>query len=769
MADRLSDENRKLRTEIDVLKQKLDGVTKEKEIFALDKRRLENEKAMMRTECDELITVERRKTEQARNEAVGNKDHDQDRVRRLQEELDRMSRQLTAISNEADRRVNELEVSNTRLQGQVTTLQKEAKNRDADSSSASKDAQFQKENLERVIKELVERNKRLEEESKRRSAKSEAELKEMIRHSEGSMQDLLEARRNLQAFKEEKSVFEAQLAHSKAVNHDLLDEIEALKRKAREAENACDEARRDLDAGRDREDDLRADVDELLSKLSRADSHIQRMTEEAAAANVAMMKLRHQSEVLEEEMANVKRNSDELQQRLTPMIRATCDETDRLLSSLEDAMRGLAGLVAVGVPGADVSSLLHDRAGRRVCWPVNDVDPDASNAESGKLLLASVRLRDAIATAAEDSIWLLRGMSEETSKKSDRLRAEVILEDSIKAERAHVMELATKLNEAEKALRETEHQRRAAEQSMLESSQWMSEAVALGEERSKRVETLVDDKRRLESTVEQQLRDLDHLKTLVRKNENEIDALRSEVSRGEREMRSYVHAQQLADEDSAKARSVAQALKLELEEKDRQMQRLKTAVDRSTEVENRLDTDVRYLKKLSDDLQQKLRLKDDHIAKLEAIQGQQRDQLYDSERKLDAALRRPTAHGLESSALSPIADRSALRTSLSAASPTATTLRSTFHVTSTPESRNALVVSPARREQRLPHGELPPAPPARNRSPIRSNASAVGTPSPGLTQSVASGIHETERASTDRLKAWEARINSLLSQPARSA
>jgi hypothetical protein len=75
----------------------------------------------------------------------------------------------------------------------------------------------------------------------------------------------------------------------------------------------------------------------------------------------------------------------------------------------------------------------------------------------------------------------LRGVTEEATRKRDSLRKDAVVEETLQAERAHVLELVAKLGETEQRLEEAEVQRKALEQALADSSQWMSEAVALQE------------------------------------------------------------------------------------------------------------------------------------------------------------------------------------------------------------------------------------------------------------------------------------------------
>jgi prefoldin subunit 5 len=272
-----------------------------------------------------------------------------------------------------------------------------------------------------------------------------------------------------------------------------------------------------------------------------------------------------------------------------------------------------------------------------------------------------------------------------------------------------------------------------------------------------------------------------------------------------------------AEEELLQAKRQLQALRAEMAEREQETFRLKAAVAERDEANHRLDTDVRYLRRQVDDLHGKMTVKDETIAALEGREQQLRDQLHGAQRRLEAALRgsgggaglstpspvatgRPVTASLGATATSLSAGASTPRGSAYgsggdayAASPSAASRYTSNRVdpyaapslygglssAATEQPRNVLPsrggqgyeaagtvrsAAAARAAYRSPPRKASPpnvqatAAASSSTAPTRPSAGAstqfnVRRPDPAL----------SDTATTEKLKAWEARIATLLS------
>jgi hypothetical protein len=163
--------------------------------------------------------------------------------------------------------------------------------------------------------------------------------------------------------------------------------------------------------------------------------------------------------------------------------------------------------------------------------------------------------------------------------------------------------------------------------------------VALQEERTRRVEGLISDKEALQQAVAALEAKVLELSSAVRVAKDEVDREHDAARRAAGDVKAAQRNTAAAEEELLQARRQLQALRAEMTEREQETFRLKAAVAERDEANHRLDTDVRYLRRQVDDLHGKMTVKDETIAALEGREQQLRDQLHGAQRRLDAALR----------------------------------------------------------------------------------------------------------------------------------
>lgn len=789
------DAARRLEHENKALHVRLESLEREKSLVELQRRTLVDEKAVLKEQLETAVAAERRKNDETRGEWTAVVQQHAADVRRLRQENENLRRTNEMLTDETSKRVNGSEVNNVRLSAQIAQLQKELSTKDNELATSLKEAQFMRDNLERVVKELVDRNRRTDEEAKRRSSQHEKDLSDLLAEHQRRIAEVGEMRRELQQSKEDRQLLDAQVAHGKQLNKELTDDIDSLRNKVLAAEAAFEEVQHEAKELRRQEEDMRADIDELLGKLGKADGHIQRLTDEASTANLTALKLRHQLELAEDDCSVLRRDKEELLRRLTPLLRAAGDQVDTLAATVDQVLSATAQ-EAAQENGYHSSHTSNAKAVQFKCWPDalsgatagTSASPDDSGAPSveSQLLMCALRLRDVTSLIGEDLSLVQRSVADAHHRLREALRREAVLDDTFKAERAHVLELATRAGDLEAEISRSEEQRKTIERTLVESSQWMSEAVAMGEERTRRVEMLVAERTGLEEKLHGLNEQLREAHADSAKHQRDADVARAELSRLSAEVQQGHRLRAAVDSELQAARATVQQLKQHIAEKDATEQRAKHELAARRAVEERADTETRVQRRLAEDAATRAVQREKELDEAEAREQKLRDQLYESQKRLDSALRRPA------SALTSGSVHSTMQQPSFASQPSPVALRSS------PPASTSIIASPHRGHPVATPIAASSAPSALNTHPSASNLVSRG-PVPALSASAAHrypssslaaatsprtlspprshrqsppssfSLTASEAASTEKLRAWEAKINSMLQSSRASA
>ena len=732
--DRLLEDKHRLEMEAYELRQRVVALTQERELLAIEKARLNNDAASVRMQIDEAVAAERLKVKSLERDVASLKGQGGgEDVQRIMAERDTLRRQLELVDNTSRQQVNKLELSANALTTRVTSLQKELTTKDMELQNALKEAAYLRENMERVVKELVERNKRTEEEARRRAQDTEHELQEVLAEHQKHMSDHLACRKQLATMKEDFKALEAQVSNGKAINQQLLEERAVLEQRVAALEQSLNEAAKESDMQRAAEADTRGDLETAVAKLEKADEHIKRLSDESASANVMLIRLRHQVEQSEEDTAAAKRDREELFIRSQQATVATSEEAYKVLVDANGLVEDVKALV-MGVRDKAPDAQQGDIIPASVLCKPEDIR------DTTTLVAALLHLRDAFALLREDVTLVNRAVVEETQRKGDTQRKLTAGEGALRTEREHVMELSARISEFEMQLQTEQSRRREMEKALYETSQWMAEAAALGDERTKRVEQLLSDKLAKEKEVEQMQEALRGQDTKLKLLTQENAALHKALDDAETEAREGRRQHEIAVQESQRHENAATKAQGDLQASREALARSKEETIEVRQEMTKLEVEVRQLRHQLNELRDRGSDKERHAEYVDATNSKLREELQRTKRQLDNVLRREVSISS--------AERENLCYTSGSITMTASQLAGGSGGTATRTSplRKVLMSSPQ-----------PPKPQSLSReyasTPMGAAASAP-IPQPQ--------VLSLPPQPQDKVKAWEERINALL-------
>ncbi len=718
----------KLKKQMEPLQIKLSNLEKEVDRHHLEQSRWDNERAVLQHELQETKRSESQLREELQKKILEQQRSTTADTERLMAEKERVQRQYQMVADDAQKQLNEAEVANARLVGKVAQLQRELSTKDEEVNNALRETTHMKASMERIVKELVDKTKRTEEEANRKLRDAQEEIQMLLDEHRRQASDLVEARKQQTLLKDEILALEAQIDNSKSVNQQLLREIEDLHRRG----ESLDAHAKEMEELERSEAETRSDLEVALAKLAKADSHIQQLSDEAAANHVTLIKLRHQAELAEDAANFIKKDKQEFVSRMTQLCDGVVDEVEKLQQEMDQGMESLHSLIAVGSSTAG-AHLLRQQPIRRQAMPLR---ADPSQHADQQLLATAMRVRDALSVAKEDLIALHRGIVEEAVFKRDSQQKDNVIDEMLRAERAHIVELSARCADLESRLKGEEAKSVELERSLLETSGWMNEAVAVGEERTRRMNVVLEEKKVIMEKCAALQQQLDNEKQNSHVKEMEISKLQNELAMLQSDVKHQQRATLVAEDDVASLRRNITTLRSEMEAARQQAELAKNDAASSKQRAVNLETEIAFLRKQGEELQLRLRTKDQQVEQLERVSNSQKDQIFNLQTRLDQALRPGGVVGYMSGA---------------ASSQLGGTAATDYSVGVSESVRKAgRGVSPIR-----PSNALGTADPL---SSARSGMSLGG----GSTLGIGSGSGAAAAGGGDRVKEWEARIQSIL-------
>ena len=690
---------------VEALRAKIDVLERESSQHTLERSKWDNERATLKHQLEDAKKAEQqakaevsKKIEQLQRQSAEDAD-------RFQKERDRIQRQTQQLVDDAHQQLNDIEMSNNRLQSRVAQLTRELSAKDEELHSALKKNSDQKENLERIIKELVDKHKRTEDEHRRRFANAEEEIRQLLDEHRRQAADTVEARRQQALLRDEINELEAQIDNAKAINQDLLRDIESLRRRNEAAEEHMREAERYQRA----EAEARNDLDVLVAKLEKADSHIQKLSDEAAAHHVTVVKLRHQAELAEDASHTARREKQEFHSRVAQLLESIAEETDRLVIEVDGTVESLQTLVSVGT--GNNSHTAGRRALKARFGSTLRSDGDA-NSEQG-ILATAMQVRDALSMSREDIIVVQRGIVEEAIHKRDVGQKDAVVEEMLRSERAHIIELSAKNAELESQLVGEHSRATELERSLEETSRWMAEAVALGDERTQRMESVLEEKRQLTEKIGLLEDKLDAMEHTIQQHKNRAANLEAELSHTKERLRGQQLNQSSQDDHTASLQRTIAGLRAEIETLQAALEQARNEQAAAKQRASTVETELTFSRRQVEEHVNRARTRDQQIEQLERAVNHHKDQVYSLQARLDQALRANSGLGGTSGA-------------------------DVFSAAAEDTARKSLQFG------------------ARTVSPMRS----LGSPRPA--DQTISADQSVSRSGSTSVKDWEARIQSIL-------
>lgn len=411
----------------------------------------------------------------------------------------------------------------------ISSLEREVDTKQRLLEDAAAETERVRDGLERVIKELVAKNRTMDNDLRRIQAQHESEMTDVLRAHESTVADLTDSRKQNAVLREANTTHTAQLATASAINRDMSEDLEMLKHRRLSAEQALLETQRQLEMQAAEAEDARRDVDDMIQRLQRADQHLVTLTEEATASSVTASRLKAHAQQLASERDAALRGKEELVMRIKQPAASLAELVRNLMRDVDAALRDAQGVIDGGKGAAASSGRSPSRTHRSSTpawmedgsadshhhhlslprlWPSNTEGLD----DASCIVLALSRIADVVPVLSEDIALVRRTISETLRREGDEQQQLNVVRDALSAERAHVAELADAARNGAEALKQAEAETASLRAALQDTSQWMAEAAQIGEERARRAENLALTIRSMEQERSQLVREVTTLR-----------------------------------------------------------------------------------------------------------------------------------------------------------------------------------------------------------------------------------------------------------------
>ena len=541
---------------------------------------------------------------------------------------------------------HELELEVQRLISRNTVLEKEASVKDSELHKSLQESRALRSGMEKVIRELLEKNKALDDDARRKISNAEDVLKAAISERDKYAFDAQQQRREASQLQSELLSRQSEIATAKATNQHLVAEVEELHSRLAELEQSEHAHAQEAEGLRRAEDDTRHSLDLAIEKLDKADKHIQQLSDEAAHTSIELIKYRHEVESATGEVLNQRKEREEFSLRVGQLVLSVaeaCDIVTAECDMLVDTAKAQQQTSSRGGGGGDQHQgggskrLLHKGRLAAAAAAVNAANDDDEAANPGRqaevvALTTLMRIRDALSLSRDDISVASKAFVEYGRHNRELQRRQDILAEAIQQERQSLIEGAERLASAEDALVEERKKCAAAEQSLLDATQWMEEAAKLGDERTRRTEALLKENLDLETALDNSRRDAQLATRRAQKQAEEAtDAIQT--------LRNVERERDLAIEESTRIKNQLHALSHDHERLVGHAEELERETRAMAQHHHQSDADQRFHRKQLEDYEAKLRNVQKQLSMTEDLNSQLRDKLFETQKRLDAALR----------------------------------------------------------------------------------------------------------------------------------
>jgi chromosome segregation ATPase len=406
----------------------------------------------------------------------------------------------------------------------ISSLEREVDTKQRLLEDAAAETERVRDGLERLIKELVAKNRTMDDQLRRVQAQHEQEMTDVLHAHERTVADLTDTRKQNSVLRESQSTLHAQLATNAAINRDMAEELEVHKARRQAADAALAETQRAMEDLRHSEQDARSDVDDLIVKLQRADQHLVQLTEEATAASVTASRLKAHAQQLQAERDAAQRATQELTARIKAPSQTLAEQVRQLMRDVDSALRDAQNVIDGKSSGARRSPSTAHRSATPAwmdgadgvagqlhaprLWPSNAEGLD----DASCIVLALQRVSDVVPVLSEDIALVRRTINESLRREGDEQQQLNVVRDALNAERSHVAELADAARNSAELLKRSEDEGARLKAALADSAQWMAEAAQIGEERARRAENLAMTIRSLEAERTQLIHEVTRLR-----------------------------------------------------------------------------------------------------------------------------------------------------------------------------------------------------------------------------------------------------------------
>jgi chromosome segregation ATPase len=650
------------------------------------------------------------------------------------------------------KRLSELELENSRLNGKLAIVEREVHQKDQEIRRLVLEHRTSKNSLEKVIKDLVDKQKQMESDFQRKQRHQDEALQKLSSEHLSRAHAVSDVKQTMREFEQKMHEKDREIERWRAAHgelereeHHLQEQFDALHQQAQRLEG-------DLAHSRQQEEEAHEDLEVAMLKLQKADEHIHKLSAEAEHNTIELVRLRHLCEASEVDAQASREEQTEITERLAHLARSAAGEMDRLTLECDELLEYVKSSALARSRGTSTSSSgLTDsnRAQRlfllspeKASTPVTDTDGVSSPRGAIKKVASTSpqntvtlmrRLVEALSLVREDLTVTHRAAVEFMRNAKDMERKVEILTEALQHERTTAIEAADRADAIEQTLKADQEKIAVLESNLAQSARWMEEAATLGEESSSRTEKLIREQREYQAQVEQARDELLRTEHSLRKKEDELRSSQHVASLLEQQLSECKERLRLTEKRQNVGSRETEDLQQKLKDKENLSHQLESVI-------SKLDGEKTFLARQLSDAEDRTRSQVKHVESVEASNSDLRNKLFDTQKRLDNVLRQVSVTSTTSS--TPLRQRSV------------TSGTSPHQRRPSPSTSGSRYVLDEHQDTQLP--------PTGKRSFTPSKKDVDVDGAFGL-----KGAATAAASGNDKVKSWEDRLNSLLNSRSR--
>ncbi|KAM9013679.1 plectin isoform 3-T3 [Ara ararauna] len=613
---------------------------KEKVSEAIQKRKeVEEELAKLRAEMEVLLQSKARAEEESRSSSEKSKQRLEAEASKLRELAEEAAR-LRALSEEAkwQRQLAEEEAGRQRAEAERILKEKlaainEASRLKAEAEIALKEKEAENERLRRLAEDEAYQRRLLEEQAAQHKQDIEEKIAQLKRSSEselerqkGLVEDTLRQRRQVE---EEIRALKASFERASAGKSELERELSRIRSEAEEVQHSREQAEREAERQRAlalQEEGRRREAEEKLQDILAAEEEAARQRrlalEEVERLRAMVEDARRQKELAEKEserqvqlareaaqkriaaeekarLAAMQQQEQELQQvrqQEQSLVERLRDEAERARRAAEEAelARGQAE------QDAGLSRRRVEEAERLKQRAEEEAAATARAQAAAEALRKEAELEAARRAQAEQAALRQKQLADAEMEKHKKFAEQTL------RQKAQVEQELTKVK---LRLEETDHQKNILDEELQRLKEEASDAVrqkAQVEEELFKVRVQLEELARLKSRIEEEnkvliLKDKDNTQKLLAEEAEKMKQVAEEVARLSVEAQEAARMRQLAEDDLAQQRALAEKMLKEKMQAVQEATRLKAEAEM---LQKQKDLAQEHAKRLQEDKEQ---------------------------------------------------------------------------------------------------------------------------------------------------------------------